>query len=633
MPYYSFDIFDTCFTRSCGFAHNVFDLLAIDILGNNSPQSLLADFTNIRIKGEEQARNNKQTEITLEDIYNECDFSGLTKLSNKDIALKELEIEKKVLTPVKKILNKIQDLHTNNKFIIYISDMYLPESFLKEILIEYNFWKDGDKLYVSSTSGKTKANGSLFDFIAKENNFSFKDWHHWGDNKYSDYIIPKRKGIKAHLINHKYTQYEQNIITNYYFASNNINQRLAGIQKSIRLMLEESPEVNLGCNIIIPTLVNFVFQILEDAYKSKIKQLFFLSRDGYLPYKITEEVNFLYPDINITYIYTSRSALYFPGAPSIEKKDLIEILGRLSGKRIKEVFIDKTNIDISQFISSELQNKILESEAEGWKIIDVLYNNKSFREVLKKEYQEQRRMVIEYFKQCGLANRTEQNAIVDIRGTRKCHEIINKLLKTYNFRTVKGYYLEVTENRCTIKNAGNYFSIFYSERYKLCNNNMQSIGGLYSVIEQYFCTTGTLRTIKYKENSQKQIEPIFEEGSDNEYAKNICTMHIKISSIYLKFYISNQLHLYHNDLNQLIYSNLSKFGMYPSKQDLIPLTKIQANDNRFNYSTIVKPISLKNLLTRKVNTNSWVRGSLIFSIYKIFGEKIGKFILQNILFK
>lgn len=629
---YSFDVFDTCLVRTCGFPHNVFDLLALKVLGSYAEISSLTDFTNIRLKGEENARK-KRPEVTLADIYKECDFSGLTSTPSHKIAEQEILIEEEVLVSVQSTLNIVQKIRKNKTSIVYISDMYLPEAFIRTMLKKNGFWEEGDILYVSCNTGKTKADGSLFDLIAKENNFSFKNWHHWGDNKFSDYIIPRKKGIKSHLINHKFSQYEQNIITNYYFADNNINQRFAGIQKAIRLMLGESPEINLGCNIVIPTLVNFVFKILEDARKSKVEQLFFLSRDGFLPYKITEELKYLYPDIKISYIYTSRSALYFPGAQSTEKKDILKVLGKLSKKKIKEVFIDRTNIDISQFISLELQNKIIKSEQEGLEIIDLLYNSTAFLEVLKTEYQEQRKLVIEYFKQCGLANTTTHSAIIDIRGTRKCHEIINNILKTDGFKTVKGYYLEVTDNRSPIKSAGNYFSIFYSERYKLCNNNMKSIGGLYSVIEQYFCTTGTQRTIKYTKNRQNQIEPIFEEASDNEYAKTLCALHIKIAKIYLKYYIDNQLHLYNNDTNQLIYSNLCKFGMYPSKLDLIPLTKVHANDNRFNYSAIVNSISFRNLLTREISINSWARGSFIFSLYNLFGEKIGKYILRKILNK
>ncbi len=178
--HFSFDIFDTCLIRSCGFAHNVFDLLAIKILGENSSESVRADFVNIRISGEKIARTKKATEVTLNDIYNACDFSGLTSTTNQDIARAEILIEEKVLVGVKSIKKQIDKLHESGHKIYYISDMYLPETFLKEVLIEQGFWKNGDQLYVSCVSGKTKSTGELFDFVAQENNINFKQWHHWG---------------------------------------------------------------------------------------------------------------------------------------------------------------------------------------------------------------------------------------------------------------------------------------------------------------------------------------------------------------------------------------------------------------------------------------------------------------------
>lgn len=92
---YSFDIFDTCLIRSCGFSHNVFDLLAIKVLGEKSDWNQRADFVNIRLKAEKQIRNQKEEEITLQEIYNLCDFSGITDVSPEKIAEMEMEIEKK----------------------------------------------------------------------------------------------------------------------------------------------------------------------------------------------------------------------------------------------------------------------------------------------------------------------------------------------------------------------------------------------------------------------------------------------------------------------------------------------------------------------------------------------------------
>ncbi|MBS1437317.1 MAG: hypothetical protein HP007_06000 [Bacteroides sp.] len=183
---YSFDIFDTCLIRSCGFSHNVFDLLAIKVLGEKSDWNQRADFVNIRLKAEKQIRNQKEEEITLQEIYNLCDFSGITDVSPEKIAEMEMEIEKKVLVPVYSIKKSIAKLHSLGINIYYISDMYLPQEFIKEILQRYGFLEKGDKIYVSCTSGKTKQDGSLFDLVAQENNINFHNWEHWGDNKHSD---------------------------------------------------------------------------------------------------------------------------------------------------------------------------------------------------------------------------------------------------------------------------------------------------------------------------------------------------------------------------------------------------------------------------------------------------------------
>ena len=150
MRYYSFDLFDTCFVRACGDPKNIFDLLAYRILGDDSSDSVRYDFSQIRIEGEKKARKlSNKKEISLDDIYMNCDFSGLTSLSNKKILMAEMEIEKEQLVPVYSIWKKIRELHQEGHGIYYISDMYLPYEFLLNLLKEYDFWKDKDSLYVS----------------------------------------------------------------------------------------------------------------------------------------------------------------------------------------------------------------------------------------------------------------------------------------------------------------------------------------------------------------------------------------------------------------------------------------------------------------------------------------------------
>lgn len=624
---YSFDIFDTCLVRTCGFPHNVFDILALEILGENSSESLRADFVNTRISAEETARGKKQAEVTLKEIYQECNFEGLTSINKDTILNKEIGVERKVLVGVSSIREQIKRIRQQGANIYFISDMYLPETFIKEVLKREGFWEDNDKLYVSCASGKTKHNGTLFDLVAKENHIPFKKWQHWGDNKHSDYIVPKQKGIKAHLVKHEFSRYERKLLEQTIYPGIFINQQMAGIQKAIRLSLGSTPQVDLASNIVIPLLTTFVFQIIEDAPKENIKKIFFLARDGYLPYYITKLLQTQYPDIQVEYFYTSRSALYFPGLDSPDINSLKNMFGKLTGKNLVEVFIDRTNIDITSFIPNE-RNTILTSEKQGYKILEQLYNNPLFVEKINQEYKRQRKLVEKYFIQTGLAS-NEKAAIVDIRGTRKCHMIINDILQTMGYPKVKGYYMEVTKDRMPIEKAGNYFSVFFSERYALANIAFKYIGGLYSAIEQYFCATGSMRTIKYSEENDKII-PVYEHGSGYDYGKYICNLHKIIAHKYIEYYINNKLILHNKEIKSLLYYNLSLFAKVPSLKDLKALKDVKTNDDKFHYTSLISRHSIIDLLKRSYDIKEWSNGSKAYTIYSTFGEKLGKKILQKI---
>lgn len=81
------------------------------------------------------------------------------------------------------------------KKIFIITDIYLSENLIKRIL-----WKLGiqyDALYVSSTLKKMKRNGTLFSEVLKQTGNHPTDMLHIGDNKQSDYLMPKKLGIHA----------------------------------------------------------------------------------------------------------------------------------------------------------------------------------------------------------------------------------------------------------------------------------------------------------------------------------------------------------------------------------------------------------------------------------------------------
>lgn len=78
---------------------------------------------------------------------------------------------------------------------IYISDMYLPSEFIKEILTNHGVFGRKDSLYASGEIGLTKESGKLFKHVLKKEGIPASSLFHYGDNFHSDFVVPSRMGI------------------------------------------------------------------------------------------------------------------------------------------------------------------------------------------------------------------------------------------------------------------------------------------------------------------------------------------------------------------------------------------------------------------------------------------------------
>ena len=610
MRYYSFDLFDTCFVRACGDPKNIFDLLAYRILGDDSSDSVRYDFSQIRIEGEKKARKlSNKKEISLDDIYMNCDFSGLTSLSNKKILMAEMEIEKEQLVPVYSIWKKIRELHQEGHGIYYISDMYLPYEFLLNLLKEYDFWKDKDSLYVSSACYLTKFAGTLYEKVASENNLSYQKWIHWGDNKYSDYFIPKKKGIHASLVQHKYSFYEHYLLKQDYFFGFFVNQHPAGISKAVRLSFPNTPQYAFAADLIAPLYVPFVYKVLLDATLSGIKKIFFLARDGYILYQIAQSLQSEFPNIELRYLYVSRSSLYLPGLQEINSNSLQSLTKTEFG------FTNENKLEIlANFIVPEVLEQIKKVTFEN--LNEDIFSNNSVLSILSQYNKKQQDLIYEYFIQEGLADMSLKVAVVDVRGTRSCLQAINTILSNKGYTPVKGYYLEVFKNRKTIKETGDYSSIYYHERFR--NNSLIYIYELGNIFEQYFSLSPHLRTIAYKKN-RDLIQPVFEESEIDNVVVNTVKCHEDVMALFSKLFISNKLHLHVNSTLFLTTKVLIYFSQKPIYRYLSALNPVRINNKKGKYIYIVKRISLNSI--RKHNI-SWWRGSVYFLLRTVAFSKV-----------
>lgn len=193
----SWDCFDTLIARNLITPSSIFDIVGKKI-GN-------LNFTNERKKAE------KDSDGTYLDIYK--------KLSNIDKDL-ELQTELENCYPIVDNIDKVKD----GDYIV--SDMYLPESFIRQMLKKCGLKKDVN--IIVTKDGKRKGN------IWVE--LKDKILNHTGDNIVSDCRNAEIQGIKStYYFEQQMNEIEKNIF--------NKNQNLAGLSRKLRLscksLLEE----------------------------------------------------------------------------------------------------------------------------------------------------------------------------------------------------------------------------------------------------------------------------------------------------------------------------------------------------------------------------------------------------------
>lgn len=594
---YSFDIFDTCLGRICGEPKNLFDILALKVLGRDSSFSERNDFRLARINGEiTAAEQSKGKQITIDDIYDNSDFSGLTPMGKEEIKLLELQTEEENLFAIYDCKIRIETIHKRNESVIYISDMYLPSSFLVKILKREGLWKNGDKIYVSCEHESTKSEGSLYDRVKRRENISLIRWRHTGDNFKSDFLRPLRRGIISKKVSYGYSFYEELYREKSLFPRTRIGTLVPAISRS--LVLEEIFDYRVAfcADIIAPIYVPFVFRILKDANKRGIKNLFFLARDGYIFYKIAEVFKSLYPNIECHYLYVSRKSLYLP---SLEVLDEASVKSLLMKSRSIEECTDALQIDLD--VSD------IECLKTGTSIHNAILSSDRIMAKLTDHWNNQKQISLEYFIQEGVASKYGDTAIVDLRGSRKSQICINKILKRGGFSPVYAYYLEVTKDRKISDDK--YSSEFFADNI----TSLPSFNGLQNgkdILEHYFSITPFKRTSHYVRENNGVI-PLFD---------TMEIVHPEAESIYkinerVCVEFARRLLLVSNidDISLGIEPGLAVFSSFiktPNRKYLKALLNVNTSQTQFNHRSLVGIVGVTTFFRKTI---CWYEGSFKYT--------------------
>lgn len=440
---YSFDIFDTLIERKTVSPFGTFACVREMMIQSklNFPQYFINDFINIRREAEANVREyykksidirgNNRLEITFDEIY--VRIAELHNLNSNQIEFlkkSELEAEYDNCIPKKDMIAKVKELVKNNEKVVLISDMYLSKEIIRKILEKAAPFLAELPLYLSSDYGVQKTTKQLYLQVYKELDYNFKEWIHYGDNKFAD-------GEKAQEINIKPVLHEVPIFNGYENSLvNNIktydSYLVAGLMAKHRTQHKNDEIENYSFAYVSLYWVPYVSWAIKHAISKGVETLYFISRDGYHLKRIADAIIQIKKlSIKTKYIYGSRKAWRIPSF--IEKVDdeFFGPFGNFAKIKTFDGLLKAMDIDEEEFkkILPELmflKNKKIFNDEIRKSIVSTLQLSQKYKKYLLEQAKKEREIINKYLLQ--EINFDEKFAFVEYWGRGYTQDCLTRLL-------------------------------------------------------------------------------------------------------------------------------------------------------------------------------------------------------------
>ena len=340
----SFDVFDTLLMRPY--------VRPTDLFTHMELNERIPGFSVEREDAERRARRKICTEITLDEIYDEIskEFRGLKGL--------ELEYERSMLTPDPEMKKVFEHAVSSKKRVLLISDMYLPSSFIREVL-EKNGLCGFSDLYVSCEHRINKHSGELYHHVLSGSDIDPKDLLHIGDNHHSDHEVPERLGIASIHYPKAIDQYfsENRRAYRFYRRKKNFERSVLVSVDAFKYIADKTENkendywYRFGYRFGGPISSSFVSFIASCIDKNAL--LLFIARDGY---NLKKVCNIMFPELRTEYVYALRlyNIVFGDGYDGTEyERYVVEYFSKIpevkalissSGMSHKDIFTDNAEL-------------------------------------------------------------------------------------------------------------------------------------------------------------------------------------------------------------------------------------------------------------------------------------------------
>lgn len=298
----------------------MFTVLGAELLQDGIIDCSAAAFAAARMQADRDAytRFGRDGGVTHETIADHLRWIlGVDTETSNMITERELAIEARMLQVVPAGSAAVSKARQRGHEVWFLSDMYLPQAFLRQQLQLHGLWHDGDVLLISGEAKASKHTGRLYHLVAERVDTTVDKIAHTGNDSAMDVRNARRQGLSA------FHQPDANLTADEVAleatagSSDGLGTALAGAARTARLTVPaagpvEAARRDVAADVIGPLLIGYVLWVLHKAVDLKLDRLFFLSRDGQFLFELAKRLQpRLGPqvgDINLSYLMASREA-------------------------------------------------------------------------------------------------------------------------------------------------------------------------------------------------------------------------------------------------------------------------------------------------------------------------------------
>ena len=415
----SFDLFDTLVMRRVLYPTDVFDIVGKRVG--------VADFKKIRVEAE---RSIITTAPTLNEIYNVISRKlGIPNHDAEKIKQCEIDVEKKVIIPRREMIDIFNQCLFAKKKVSIISDMYLPQSVIRQILHNFGII-DCPEIFMSCEYKSSKSEELYKKYKEK---VIAKSYLHIGDNQTADGMAASKHGIDTFVIK---SAFDMLCLSNYagivdfdstlrsrlhigIFVSEIFNDPFSLKNSKGKARLSETSKIGY---YIAPVITEFMYWFVKQIKTDNCDSVILPARDGYLIKKLYDIIAEKHDLPPAEYVMTSRIACIAAG---VENSDDIKYASNFSFSGSPAELL-KTRFQLPKESVDEFDDNKFGSLSE--------YIS-SYEKIILKNSEELRRRYINYLSSLGF-DFNKKIAFFDFTSSGTTQMYLNKILNT----NLLGYY-------------------------------------------------------------------------------------------------------------------------------------------------------------------------------------------------